>query len=76
MTAKHRPFERTRVKDLGGYWLTNVDVYNAAFAYKAANPDTRRFGAKAPWEHQVCSTTDWLKEQGKDIKGGKGEKGV
>ncbi|MCJ1433071.1 hypothetical protein MMC27_002430 [Xylographa pallens] len=53
VTARHRPSERTVLKDLGGHWLTLADVHNSAAAHKAALPDTPRRGEETSCVEQL-----------------------
>lgn len=50
VTAKTRPKDRVILKELGGHWLNLNDVHNSAAAYKAANSDLRRIGARQAWK--------------------------
>ena len=69
MTARDRPEQRSTLKDVGGHWMTLLDVHNSATAHKSANPDLRRTGAKKPWEEQLSAALDWFQGQEKGSEG-------
>lgn len=69
VTARHRPEQRTALKDVGGHWVTLLDIHNSATAYKSANPDVRRVGTRKPWEEQLSAAFEWFEGQEKGEKG-------
>ncbi|MCJ1287665.1 hypothetical protein MMC26_007017 [Xylographa opegraphella] len=79
VTAKHRPSERAILKDLGGHWLTLVDVHNSAAAHKAAtaidmasHPNSRRCRGRSSPEEQASQALEPPQAQGDDKTGEEG----